>query len=352
MRFLDRDQIEASGRWLAAHQSHEGEIPWWRGEKAEPWDHVFGAMGLTIAGLYPQAQKAFRFLENTQSPDGAWPAWRKNGEVTDDTQDTNQAAFIATGAWYYFVATGDGALLRDLWPTIERAIDFCVGMQAEDGAIAWGMAADGGVWQAPLLTGSASVYGSFVCAEQIAAQLGYKRPDWTDARHRLGEALRGNIERFETADVAENPDRHSMNWYYPVLGGALRGDAGVERLIDPELVERFLTEGVGCRCVADAPDWHTVAETCEYVIALDSVGLTGRAQQIYSWMRIFRRQDGSYWTGKTHPDNIFWPVEPNTWTVAAILVANDTLAGESRTSSFFRSLGESEPLPTRRAIAS
>ena len=171
MRFLDRDQIEATGRWILAHQSGEGEIPWWRGAKADPWDHVFGAMGLTIAGFHEEAVKAFQFLEQTQSPDGAWPAWRKNGEVTDDTQDTNQAAFIATGAWYYYTATGDGAFLRDLWPTIERAIDFCVGMQADDGSISWGMAGDGGVWDSPLLTGSSSVFGSFVCAERIAAQL-------------------------------------------------------------------------------------------------------------------------------------------------------------------------------------
>jgi hypothetical protein len=352
MRFLDREQIEATGRWILAHQSGEGEIPWWRGEKADPWDHVFGAMGLTIAGFHEEAVKAFRFLEQTQSPDGAWPAWRKNGEVTDDTQDTNQAAFIATGAWYYYTATGDGAFLRDLWPTIERAIDFCVGMQADDGSISWGMAGDGGVWDSPLLTGSSSVFGSFVCAERIAAQLGYRRPDWSAARQRLGDALRENIDRFETADVAESPDRHSMNWYYPVLGGALRGEAGRARLLDADLSERFLTEGVGCRCVADAPDWHTVAETCELIIAFDSVGLDGRAQQIYSWMRGFRRQDGSYWTGKTHPDNIFWPVEPNTWTAAAILVANDTLAGDTVTSEFFRSLGDPEPVSTRRAIAS
>ena len=53
-----------------------------------------------------------------------------------------------------------------------------------------------------------------------------------------------------------------------------------------------------------------------------------------------------------HPDNIFWPVEPNTWTAAAILVTDDTLAGRTRTSGFFRSLGELEPVAPRRAIAS
>jgi len=35
-----------------------------------------------------------------------------------------------------------------------------------------------------------------------------------------------------------------------VLGGALRGEAGRQRLTDPFWMERFYVDGLGSRCVA------------------------------------------------------------------------------------------------------
>src|SRR5690606_33348763 len=98
----------------------------------------------------------------------------------------------------------------------------------------------------------------------------------------------------------EPQGRHSMDWYYPVLGGALRGRAGREHLLNAEQNAAFIEEGVGCRCVKDRP-WYTVAESCELALALDAVGLTVRARQIVSWMSALRTEEGGYWTGTTHP---------------------------------------------------
>ena len=53
-----------------------------------------------------------------------------------------------------------------------------------------------------------------------------------------------------------------MDWYYPVLGGALRGAAAAERLARGW--DTFVVPGLGVRCVSDQP-WVTVAETCELV---------------------------------------------------------------------------------------
>ena len=60
-----------------------------------------------------------------------------------------------------------------------------------------------------------------------------------------------------------------MDWYYPILGGALRG-----RAADARIDERwgdFVVDGLGIRCVDDRP-WVTGAETCELVLALDALG--------------------------------------------------------------------------------
>jgi hypothetical protein len=134
-----------------------------------------------------------------------------------------------------------------------------------------------------------------------------------------------------------------------VLAGALRGAAGRERLLEPEITAAFIAEGVGCRCVRDAP-WYTVAETCELVLALDALGQRERAKQVFGWTRPQRTENGAYWTGATHPDKIVFPEgEQTTWTAAAVIIAQDALFADSPTSSFFRDLDgrELETTPLR-----
>lgn len=334
---LTPDEVRATAAWIAGQQEPSGEIPWWRGGKTDPWDHVHAAMGLTIAGFFHEAAAAFRFLARTQLPSGAWPAARENGAITDATQESNHAAYICTGLWHHYCVAKNTELLVELWPTVERAINFTLHMQDESGAISWAVAPAGTVWRAPLLTGSSSIHGSLVCAVRIAEHLGFDRPAWRAARIRLALVLRDYIKRFEAVDLPEAPGRYSMDWYYPVLGGAVRGAAARDRLSSPESIATFITEGVGCRCVRDAP-WYTVAESCELVLALNAAGLSERAAELLSWMCSYRMASGAYRTGKTWPENVFWPVESNTWTAATVLMAEDAIAGRSPVCDFFRDL--------------
>lgn len=115
-----------------------------------------------------------------------------------------------------------------------------------------------------------------------------------------------------------------MEWYYPVLGGALRGSAGRARL--RERWSQFVVEGLGIRCVSDEP-WVTGAETCELVLALHQVGLPTAARRMFREVQHLRRPDGGYWTGWQFSDGEFWPEEPTTWTAAAVILAADALAG-------------------------
>ncbi len=334
---LSSDQAHATALWIIKQQTDDGEIPWWRGDKADPWDHVHSAMGLTVAGFHENAAAAYRFLAATQGPEGGWPSRRCKGRVTDCTQETNHAAYIATGLWHFHLARADVGFLTEMWPTLERAIEFVVSLQEPSGAISWALDRNGDPYRAPLLTASASIHGSLVCALRIAEVLGHERPHWSEARERLAEVLRGDLSVFEGTNLPEAPGRYSMDWYYPVLGGAVRGAQGRRLLSDHTMVEKFIAEGVGCRCVCDQP-WYTVAETCELVVALDVCGLESRAHQVFSWLRPFRAEDDGYETGKTHPEDVIWPVERNAWTAAAVLVAADALARESTTSGLFRSL--------------
>jgi hypothetical protein len=349
---LSAREIEQTADWIASQQLPSGEIPWFAGGKTDPWDLVHAAMGLAVAGRHDRAAAAFRFLARTQNEDGSWPAEWRGELVSNATRETNHAAYLATGLWHLHCASPDRDLLAELWPTIDGAMTFVARMQEPCGGIAWALDPEGRPWRAPLLTGTASIHGSLVCAVRIAEQLGHARPEWRRTREGVARVLRYDMGRFAKVDLPEPQGRHSMDWYYPVLGGALRGRAGKQHLLDATRTATFLTDGVGCRCVHDRP-WYTVAESCELALAFDSVGLTGRARQVVSWMRALRTEQGGYWTGTTHPDGVRWPEgEQTTWTAATVLLAHDALAGVTATRTFFRDLagddlGVVAPLPAR-----
>jgi len=336
---LSASEIQATVDWLEAQQKPTGEIPWMPGGKMDPWDHVHSAMGLMAFGRVDAALRAFAFMVDTQEEDGGWAAERRGGKVTRITQESNHVAYIATGVWHAYSHTKDLSFLRSMWPTVERAIELVLSMQLPSGAIAWAHK-NGDVWKAPLLTGCSSIHGSLVSAIRIAERLGMERPHWRKARERLARVLRHQQAVFTETDLPEKPGRHSMDWYYPVLGGAIRAEAGRKRLLDAALTSAFIEEGVGCRCVKDKP-WYTIAETCELVLALDAAGLTERARQVLGWTRWLRTESGAYWTGATYPAHEIFPEgEQTSWTAAAVLIATDAVQMQSATSGFFRALGD------------
>jgi hypothetical protein len=70
-------------------------------------------------------------------------------------------------------------------------------------------------------------------------------------------------------------ERWAMDWYYPILGGVVRGGAAEARLASKW--DTFVADGRGVRCVSDQP-WITAAETCELVMALDAIGRVQRGE--------------------------------------------------------------------------
>jgi hypothetical protein len=140
-------------------------------------------------------------------------------------------------------------------------------------------------------------------------------------------------------DAFAPKDRWAMDWYYPVLSGALDEDASRARMASRW--DDFVMPGKGVRCVADRP-WITAAETCECVIALDAVGDIDRARDLFAWAQHLRHDDGSYWTGIVYPQEVHFPGnERSSYTAASVVLAADALAGTSPTSGLFR--GDSLP---------
>ncbi|MDQ4095934.1 MAG: prenyltransferase [Actinomycetota bacterium] len=327
---LSARDIDATVDSILAVQQEDGCIPWFAGGSADPWDHIEAAMGLTVGGRYERARAAFRWLATMQRDDGAWANEYKDGIVRDHTLDANFSSYVATGLWHYWLATADGVFVSEMWPTVERAIDFTLDLQSESGAIMWARDVHGRPWPKGLLTSSSCIYLSLRCALGLADVMGRQRPDWELALEPLRSAIVNKPEEFAPKH------RYSMDWYYPVLGGALDGPAALEHL--QSRWGEFAVEGRGIRCVSDRP-WVTSAETFEFVLALDVAGLSGKAEEMFTWVQHLRAEDGSYWTGATFPDGTVWPQEKPTWGAGAALLAADALARNSRTSGLFRGEG-------------
>ena len=323
--------LARTGAFIRSVQLPDGAIPWFAGGIVDPWDHVEAAMGLTIAGHWDDAARAYDWLARTQRPDGAWFAAYQDQAVADATRaESNFVAYAATGLWHHFAVTGDRRFLERLWPTVDRAMAFVLRLQAPTGEIYWALDGKKGVSHDALVTGCSSIHLSLACAGRIAATLGHTRPAWLAARARLGACLRDRPERFDRTWPSKA--RYSMDWFYPVLTGVVKGAAARERLA--ARWAEFVEPGLGCRCVADEP-WVTVAESCELTMALLAAGERAKAERVFADLAQWQAEDGSWWTGYAFRDQVLWPDERPTWTAGAVLLAADALLSLTPASTLF-----------------
>ncbi|ARU28717.1 prenyltransferase/squalene oxidase repeat-containing protein [Cellvibrio sp. PSBB006] len=319
--FFPESLLRPTVNYILQTQLPNGCIPWFPNGKADPWDHIEATMGLTIGGEYTAAQRAYRWLANEQLADGSWWAnYYADQPVDRNHRETNFIAYIATGLWHYFLVTEDKAFLVELFPCVERAIDFVLRYQSPTGEIYWAVAEDGSPKEDALVTACASIYKSLECANAIADTLVIDKPTWRKAQIRLGKTLREHPECFDR--TWESKERFSMDWFYPILTGVISGKAAQQR-IDKKW-SLFVENNIGCRCVSDEP-WVTVAESCELTLALLAAGDHARALHLFSWLHQFMDEDGGYWTGYNFRDKVIWPKEKTTWTAGAILLAADAL---------------------------
>jgi hypothetical protein len=326
LHILSADAIAQTANSIVEAQSANGQIAWFPNGQTDPWDHVEAAMALDVAGRHYEAQRAYDWLRSTQNPDGSWYREYRGSEVTDAVRESNFSAYLAVGLLHHVRTTGDTGFLRRLWPSVTAAMNFVMDLQAPGGEVLWARGPHGTAASEALLTGCSSMYHALRCALALADVVGEPQPDWELSAAMLGHALSAHPDRFAPRE------RYSMDWYYPVLGGALRGPAGHSRL-DADW-DTFVVPGLGVRCVSDRP-WVTGAETCELVLALCALGEHERAAQLFTDVQHLRHEDGSYWTGYVYPDDAMWPVERTTWTAGAVLLAAAVLHGEPVTTEVF-----------------
>ncbi|HSX69119.1 prenyltransferase [Nocardioides sp.] len=316
---LSADDVAATAASIARMQEPCGAIPWTVGEHVDIWNHVEAAMALLVGGEVAAAEKALRWVPTLQRADGSWPMKIVAGEVEDARGEVNMSAYLAVGLWHHWLLRRDRRFVEELWPSVRAGLDFVVSLQQEWGGIQWTPQDD-----FCLLTGCSSIYQSLRAGVALADLMDEPQPEWELAGGRLGHAIRQHPDRF--ADKS----KYSMDWYYPVLGGAVRGTDARDLLATRW--DDFVVPELGCRCV-DTNPWVTGAETCELVMALDAIGDHERALRLLQDMQHLRAGDGSYWTGwvyelegyENENPNVYWPVEHTTYTAAAVLLAVDAL---------------------------
>ncbi len=321
---LGADDVAATVAAIAAEQAADGMLPWWRGGALDAWDSVEAAMALTAGGLVDEAAAALDWLGAQQLPSGGFPSGWRDGAVTAPGVEAAHAGYLAVGALHHTLVTGGPG--SRWWGPVSRALDLVCRMQLPSGAVGWALRPDGTPDDVALLTGSSSLLQALRCGLALADRVGEDRPRWAAAAGRLQGALADDPGAFD------DRSRFSMDWYYPVLGGALTGAAAEDRLAASW--DTFVVPGLGARCVADRP-WVTGAETCELAMALAAAGQADAATEQLAAMQHLRADDGGYWTGYVFADDAVWPVERTTWTAAAVVLAADALSGATPGAALF-----------------
>ena len=325
---LPRAEADRTADTIAARQLPSGMIPRFAGGVADPWNHVEAAMALTVTGRRAEADAAYEWLAHIQRPDGSWHQYYTADGIDQDKLDANTIAYVATGVWHHWLRFGDAGFLAEMWPVVQRALDFVLALQTPRGEILWARHAAGTPWPFALLTGSSSISHSLRCGLAAAYQVGEERPSWELALARLVHTIR----HFGHEAFAPK-DRWAMDWYYPVLAGVLQGAEAQVRLASRR--GTFVHEGEGVRCVSNQ-DWVTTAETCECAMAYLATGDRDAALSLFEWAQRLREHDGSYITGRAFPANVSYPDrERSTYSAAAVLLAADALAGKGATSGLF-----------------
>ena len=266
--------------------------------------------------------------------------------MKDPTLDTNVTCYVANGVWHHYLSTGDTAFLEEFWPVSSAPSTTCSTTRRETGEIAWrgDDPADGA-----LLTGSSSLHASLRCAIAIAERLGHERPDWELSLGSLAIAI------AHRPDVFLDKERWAMDWYYPILGGVLRGHAAHARVAAGwEHVRRRGPR----RALRLGP---AVGHRGRDVRVRDGARRDRRrhdaARELFAWVQFLRADGGGYWTGANFEGDAFdrdgelYPVEQPTWNSAAVVLAAHTLGGAGPTAGLFRGEGLPRGLTADELIA-
>jgi hypothetical protein len=326
-------------------QQHDGAIPWVDVGVWDPWNHGESAMALAVAGRATAVEAALDALADRQESDGGWTGELGAGvpmtecgeriappETPVTARDTNFTGYAAVTVLRCALALDEPRLIARYAPMVTAALDWVAARQSEHGDIVWRDPDPGQPLDEvdALRAGNASLYKSFEAGLRIADALDKPRPDWAQARRKIAKAFADTPERFDRKGTDRS--HYAMDWYYPVLTGAISGPTAQQRL--DEGWDRFVVADLGCRCVANEP-WVTAAETAELAMACLTVGRVDQARSLIADLAPLAQGGEGFWMGWQYELGMIWPKERPGWTSAAVVLAVDALYQISAGSDLF-----------------
>lgn len=326
--------LRAAANRIEALQLADGSIPWIEAGLWDPWNHGESAMALAVAGHKRTCQAALEALFDRQEADGGWIGELGAGVPMDDAnrrlvvdnpstaRDTNFSGYAAVTVLKSALALNQPDWLDRYAIPVRRAMEFVLSCQTPDGDFVWRQPEDGETFGTvdSLRAGNACLYKSLECAIRLEQAVGGATGELIEARARLAEALHDKDWRFDRKSTDRR--RYAMDWYYPVLAGVHTQEESRRRL--EAGWDRYVVDGLGCRCVADEP-WVTAAETAELALACQHVGWSSRARKLIGDLEPLAAKSGGYWMGWQFEEEILWPYERPSWTSAAVILAADAI---------------------------
>ena len=268
---LSAQELVATASSIAEVQLHDGMIPWFEGGHCDPWNHVESAMALSVGGLHKEAALAYQWLADSAASRRVVVQLLHGDRGCEGSSPRHQRVRLCRHRCLApFRVTGDVSVLAAMWPVLDKALEFVLRFQREDGADL-------------VVRRSRRPSGALPAAHRVVVDLpraalwcglrrrrwGDERPDWELAAGRLAHTI------AHAPEVFEPKHEFAMDWYYPVLSGALSGEAAAARI--DAWWDTFVMDGRGVRCVSTGP-WVTAAETAECALALDAVGRRRRGR--------------------------------------------------------------------------
>ena len=144
------------------------------------------------------------------------------------------------------------------------------------------------------------------------------QPEWELAGGRLRHALR------EHRDLFLDKSEFSMDWYYPVLGGAVRGDEA-DALLAARWDE-FVVPGLGRPLRLDQPVGHRRRDLRAGAGPRRARRPRARAGGCSPTCSTCARTTAATGPATSTPTGVNWPAEHSTYTAAAVVLAADALA--------------------------
>ena len=301
-------------------QLKSGAIPSNKDNSHDPWDHIESIMGLNFLQDKESADLAFDWLKNNQNADGSWYSKYLDEKPIELNKPTHYSPYISVAALHHYKIFSDKKKLSELWKTISLALDFSINLQNPNGTIPWSVDKNNKIEEDFLITGSSSILKSIECAIKISRILEEgDNNSWIRAYKSLAMAIKNPKGLF---DVTMDRSRFSMDWYYPIISGALSSEE--KDFYIKKILKDFYVDGLGIKCVIEEP-WVTVAETSEFIITLVISNRLEEARKIFfEVMNITDENDVPY-MGWQYEQNIFWPEEKPSWTSAALILAADSI---------------------------